>query len=127
MNDLERIKEIEEAFGFSLNRVDLEKLSEEKSFQTDFGKPQPALEIQPFTPFPPLLAGQNRVRLHSVGNAHVQHLWLAEALLFVAGRLCQHLRRVDEIDCLGELRLKKWQSQMRGLHGSLRLRGLRRG
>jgi len=32
MNDLEGIKEIEETFGFSLNRVDLENLFEEKSF-----------------------------------------------------------------------------------------------
>ena len=35
MNDLARIKQIEEIFGFSLNRVELAKLSTEKSFQVD--------------------------------------------------------------------------------------------
>jgi len=39
----------------------LPQTTQQRALQADFGKSQPSLEIQPFAPFPPLSARQNRI------------------------------------------------------------------
>ena len=68
-----------------------------------------------------------RNSLHSLGHADLQHLRLAEALLPAAGWLRRYVRGTDGLHRVGELRQRIRQSEVRQLHGALRLRSFRGG
>ena len=65
--------------------------------------------------------GQAALQLHALGHADLQSVRLAETLLPAAGRLCRHLRRVDGKHGVGAVRDRIGQSEVRQLHGPLRL------
>ncbi len=63
--------------------------------------------------------GQEGPDLHTVGDANVQHLRLAEAVLPVAGRICGQLQGVDGDSAVVELWDRKRESAVCELHGAL--------
>ncbi len=65
--------------------------------------------------------GRPQVRVHPLGFAGLQHLRLAAALLPAAGWLRRDLQGIDGDDEVGRVRRGQRQSQVRELHGELRL------
>ena len=59
--------------------------------------------LQPEPAVPGIPDGQARLQMHALGNAHLQHLRLAEALLPAAGRLRRHFRRADARNRTGKI------------------------
>src|SRR5712691_4166643 len=92
----------------------------------DAGEPEAAMEVQSVTAVPAIPHGQAGLRVHALGQSHVQHLRMAASLLPLAGRLRRDLRGADPDDTVGAVRPGEWQRQMPGLHGALRLRAHRR-
>ena len=58
-------------------------------------QPQEELAVQPVAAVSGIPDGQAPLRLHAVGHADVQHLWLAEAVLSAAGWLRRYVRGTD--------------------------------
>ena len=67
------------------------------------------------------LMGKRELRMHALGQSGLQHLRLAEALLPAAGWLRLHLQGTDRGDAVGKLRHRVGQSEVRELHGQLRI------
>src|SRR5438552_728807 len=84
------------------------------------------LELQPVASVPAVPDGKARLRVHALGQSHLQPLRLATALLSPPGRVRPHLPRVDGGDGLVEVRPQERQSALPGLHGALRIRAERR-
>ena len=98
----------------------------EEAVSLDSVEPQEELALQRVTYLYGIPDGEEGSSLHPMGHADVLHLWLAEALLSAAGRLCRYVRRADGIGRVVELRDRERQSAMRELHGALGLRSVRR-
>lgn len=80
----------------------------------------PGNSISPQLPrIPPRQRG---LRLHTLGQPHLQCLWLAETLLPTPRRLRPDLQTVNGRHRLGKLRPEERQREVPRLHGPLRLR-----
>ena len=87
----------------------------------DSFEPEEELEVQRELSVSRIHHGQAGFQVHGLGDADVQHLRLAEALLPAAGRLRGHVPGADRVDGLVELRDGERQPEVRELHGALRL------
>ncbi len=90
-------------------------------FRAILVQPGEALEVQHVSAVPGIPHGQAELRVHALGQSGLQHFRLAEALLSAAGRLRLHVQGVDRGDAVGKLRHRVGQSEMRELHGQLRI------
>ena len=90
-------------------------------FRAILVQPGEALEVQYVSAVPGVPDGQAELRMHALGQSGLQHFRLAEALLSAAGWLRFHLQGVDRGDGVGKLRHRVGQSEMRQLHGQLRI------
>jgi hopanoid biosynthesis associated radical SAM protein HpnH len=85
-------------------------------------EPQKELEVQHVAAVPRVPDGRPQLRVHAVGLAFVQHLRMAKALLPSAGWLRRHVQGTDRNHQVGRVRRGQRKSQMRQLHGELRIR-----
>jgi len=89
-------------------------------------EPEAPVEVQPVAAVPAVSDGQAGLRVHAVGQPHLQRLRLAAPLLPDAGRLCRELQGAAGDHALGELRPEQRQREVPRLHGALWVRALGR-
>ena len=90
------------------------------------GRQEGPMEVQHVAALPRIPDGQAPLCVYSLGDADLQSVRLAEAMLFAAGRLRRHVRGAHGSDQMGQLRHGIGQSEMRQLHGAQRLWGIGR-
>ena len=92
-----------------------------RMFRAILSNRKKGMAVQFVAAVPGIPDGEADLSVHAVGHADVQHLWVAEALLSVAGRVRRDFRRVAGYDRVEQLRDGVRESGVRELHGAQRV------
>ena len=98
-----------------------------RTFRAILSNRKKSLAVQSIAALSRISDGQKAIRLHALGDADVQRIWLAEALLPAAGRLRRHVPGIAGNHGVAKLRHGIRKSEVRQLHGAQRLRSIGRG